>query len=99
VLRTPFFLNWRYYADYAVAGIEETKLVVFEPNWLLDPRRAEFGHTGPPKTPRLCWRVVFGLCETLRPRADPNVRVPLPPAKVAVFLDAATGECVGALFN
>ncbi len=76
--------------------MENPVLVLFEPNWMLDRRRSRFliNLHGPPEETRLSWRVSF------RVDVKEDDKWHFSGGRIIdVFIDAKTGECVGANFD
>ncbi len=74
---------------------ELAELLIAAPNWLLDPKRAVWLRDKPPEETRLCWVVTFTSVYT--GKEDPGTMA-VPPMFI-VYIDAATGEIVGANFT
>jgi len=100
VMRTPFFKQRRD-PEYIVSGLKEATLKVAVPNWLLDPKRAEYFRDKPPAETRLCWVITFDTMDIKAAERSPDrAGKPLvPPAIILIYIDAATGEAVGANFS
>lgn len=92
VQQTPFHHRHRV-PGFVICGIKQAKLEIVIPNWLLDPERAIWIREKPVEETRLCWVV------RLPTRASKEKISKLLPPEIRVFLDAATGECVGADFS
>jgi hypothetical protein len=95
VMQTPFYLQCRL-PGFKVKGVKSAELLISSPNWLLDPERAIWAREPPTDETRLCWVVVFETVDTVRER--PRNFKPMPP-DILVYIDAATGEIVGANFT
>lgn len=96
VERTPFYKSCRL-DGFVLNGMISCELKVSVPNYLLDPQRANWERTTPPDETRLCWVVRF---TTVDSKADQrNMKGKLIPPDIIIYLDAATGECVGANFT
>ncbi len=97
VLKTPYYRMWRGDAkQIVIPRLSETKLVISEPNWMLNRWRSTYmrGDLGAPKETRLCWRVKF---EVDMKRSEIPTHVV--EQYVWIFIDAETGKCVGANFD
>ncbi|MDX9792906.1 MAG: hypothetical protein RBU24_05340 [Kiritimatiellia bacterium] len=94
VMRTPYYQQCRL-PGFKVSGVKSAELRIACPNWLLDPARAIWIWDSPPKETRLCWIVRFTTVDTVK-REDGFL--PHPP-DILVYIDAATGEIVGANFT
>lgn len=95
VMQTPFYLQCRL-PDFKVKGVKSAELLISRPNWLLDPKRAIWAREPPTDETRLCWVVVFETADTVLAR--PRNFKPMPP-DIRIYIDAATGEIVGANFT
>jgi hypothetical protein len=100
VMGTPYYQELR--ADGFVADkVVSCELKVAIPNWLLDPQRAEWLPEKLPEETRLCWVVWVSTVDTKaadRPKAKNGTVVKLICPKILLYIDAATGEIVGANF-
>lgn len=100
VLQTGVFRGWRGEREHkGKSRLVETRLVIFEPNWMLDPHRSIVWtpeSREPPKETRLCWRIEFEVGGEYDPDTTGSH---LPTNIIWIFIDAQTGECVGANFN
>ena len=94
IQRSPYYLQCRL-PGFVVSGLRSAELLVAAPNWLLDPKRAIWLRDKPPDETRLCWVITFTSVYT--GKTEPNA-IPLAPAFL-VYIDAATGEIVGANFT
>ncbi|MCL1922180.1 MAG: hypothetical protein FWG50_14095 [Kiritimatiellaeota bacterium] len=94
IQRTPYYRQCRL-PGFVVSGVQSAELLVAAPNWLLDPKRAIWLRDKPPDETRLCWVITFTSVYT--GKTEPNA-IPLAPAFL-VYIDAATGEIVGANFT
>jgi hypothetical protein len=74
--------------------MESAELRISVPNWLLDPARAVWIREKPPEETRLCWVVRFRTTDTVDRRS-----MKLTPVEILIYIDAATGEVVGANFT
>ena len=102
VLAGPYSQTWRGGSEgQSITAVSDVRLVIFEPNWMLNPRRSTFWTEAmlePPRETRLCWRVELHVTAHRQPDGE------LAPAHrrrvgvVFIFIDARTGECVGATF-
>jgi hypothetical protein len=95
VMQTPFYRQCRL-PGFNVKGVRSAELLISRPNWLLDPERAIWAREPPTEETRLCWVVVFETVDTVRER--PRSFKPIPP-DIRIYIDAATGEIVGANFT
>jgi len=101
VMETPFYKQRRE-GGFVIKSMKEVKLVVNTPNWLLDPNRAIWMTKEPPKEARIAWKVVFSTVdgqEIYDSKDSKRASLKLSPPDIIVFIDAATGECVGANFT
>jgi hypothetical protein len=94
IQRSPYYLQCRL-PGFAVSSLRKAELLVSAPNWLLDPERAIWLRDKPPEETRLCWVVTFASVYT--GKEEPGKR--LVPPMFFVYIDAATGEIVGANFS
>ena len=94
IQRSPYYLQCRL-PGFVVSGVLTAELLVAAPNWLLDPKRAVWLRDRPPEETRLCWVVTFTSVYT--GKAEPGEL--LVPPLFLVYIDAATGEIVGANFT
>ena len=78
-----------------MSGLHKAELLIAAPNWLLDPKRAVWLRDKPPEETRLCWVVTFTSVYT--GKEEPGTM--LAPPMFIVYIDAATGEIVGANFT
>ena len=92
VMRTPFYLRCRD-PNFKVKSLTSAELLIAAPNWLLDPKRAIWIHDKPPDETRLCWVVTFDTVATR------EASIGLIPPSILIYIDAATGEIVGANFT
>lgn len=96
VEQTPFYRTCRL-DGFVVNQTTSCELRISAPNYLLDPQRAVWMRTTPPKETRLCWVVRF---TTVDSKANlRHVTFKFIPPDIILYLDAATGECVGANFT
>jgi hypothetical protein len=96
VEKTPFYQSYR--SDgFVVNELISCDLKVAIPNYFLDPQRMNYFRKTPPDETLLCWVVHF---TTVDAKADqrPGPGKPIRPEFV-IYLDAATGNCVGANFR
>lgn len=93
VMRTPFYKS-RKLSGFKPSGALSARLMVSAPNWLLDPERAIWIWEKAPEETRLCWVVTFRTVDTV----DRGKGVILSCPQITVYIDAATGEIVGATF-
>jgi hypothetical protein len=95
VEKTRFYRRCRV-PGFVVDGIEEIGLKVVFPNWLLDPEKASWGaESRLPTESRICWVVKFNS----RPGSPELAKKRLIPPDFVIYIDASTGECVGADFS
>lgn len=95
VMQTPYYRQCRL-PGFKVKGVKSARLLISPPNWLLDPQRAIWIFDKPPEETRLCWVVTFETVDTVPAR--PRNFKPMPP-DIRIYIDAATGEIVGANFT
>jgi hypothetical protein len=93
VMQTPFYRSARA-SGFKVNGVRKAELKLFAPNWLLDPARAVWIWEKPPKETRLCWVVTFSTRDTVD-----RGKTRLFPVDILVYVDAISGEVVGANFT
>jgi len=95
VMKTPYYQQARV-PGFVIKSVKEANLKVAPPNWLLDPKRAIWipGYHPPTET-RFCWIVIFGTMDTVERDHDFK---PIAP-DILVYVDAVTGEVVGANFT
>lgn len=96
VERTPFYKSARL-DGFIVDEMKACDLKVAIPNYLLDPQRANWLRKTPPDETRLCWVIRFATVDG-KAKQRPGPGKPIPP-DIIIYLDAATGECVGANFT
>ncbi len=94
VMLTPYYRQCRM-PGFKVSGVKSAELRIACPNWLLDPARAIWLWDGPPKETRLCWIVRFTTVDTVERERG----IKLLPPDILIYVDAATGEIVGANFT
>lgn len=94
VMLTPYYQQCRL-PGFKASSVKSAELRIACPNWLLDPARAIWIWDSPPKETRLCWIVRFTTVDKIK-RADGFK--PHPP-DILIYIDAATGEIVGANFT
>lgn len=94
IQRSPYYLQCRL-PGFVVSGVHKAELLVAAPNWLLDPKRAIWLRGKPPEETRLCWVVTF--TSVFADKEEPGTM--LIPPMFLVYIDAATGEIVGANFT
>jgi hypothetical protein len=101
VMETPFYQQTR--ADGFVADkVKSCELKVAIPNWLLDPKRAEWITEKLPEETRLCWVVRISTVDAKaadRPKRKDGKVGELMRPDILVYIDAASGEIVGAYFT
>ena len=94
VEKTPEYLSARV-PGFIATRLKDATLKVAVPNWLLDPARADWLRTREAKETRLCWVITFG---TEKSGAE-QVKLKLIEPDILIYIDAATGEVVGANFS
>ncbi len=94
VFETPYYKRSRF-GGFVVASIFECDLRIAPPNYLLDPARAVWGRRSPPKETRLCWVVRL---RTKPGSAELEAQALIPP-DIVIYIDALSGETVGANFS
>lgn len=94
IQKSPYYLQCRM-PGFVASGLHKAELLIAAPNWLLDPKRAIWLRDKPPDETRLCWVVTFTSVYT--GKEDPGTMA-VPPMFI-VYIDAATGEIVGANFT
>lgn len=94
VFRTVFYRQARE-SGFVLSGLKDVQLQVIVPNWMLDPAKSNVLRKGPPTESRLCWAISFSTVDS---QAD-HRNLKLHPPDIIIYLDAATGECVGADFT
>jgi hypothetical protein len=94
IQRSPYYLQCRL-PGFKVSGVLKAELLIAAPNWLLDPKRAIWLRRGVPEETRLCW--VVSLASEYTGKTEPGEL--LVPPFFRVYIDAATGEIVGANFT
>jgi len=94
IQKSPYYLQCRM-PGFVASGLHKAELLIAAPNWLLDPKRAIWLRDKPPEETRLCWVVTFTSVYT--GKEDPGTMA-VPPMFI-VYIDAATGEIVGANFT
>jgi hypothetical protein len=101
VMETSFYRFARA-QGFSVNQLLSCDLKIAIPNWLLDPKRARWIREKPPEETRLCWVVRFGTVDTRpaeRPKGEDGKPIRLNPPEIVMYVDAASGEIVGANFN
>jgi hypothetical protein len=101
VMRTPHYRAARL-PGFKAMILLNCELKVAVPNWLLDPERAIWIPDKPAKETRLAWVVTIETMDTMResrPLREDGRRITLKPPVIAIYIDAATGECIGASFS
>jgi len=93
VMKTPFYRQCRA-SGFKVTGVKNAELKIAAPNWLLDPERAIWIRERPPDETRVCWIVRFETVDTVDRGAMKLMAV-----DILIYIDAATGEVVGANFT
>lgn len=96
VFKTPMFLARNSHSNYKLRTLEEITLRVYLPNWALDPKRAVWIRDSPPTETRLCWMVHFVTVDVKTGKTGEHGNNP---QFVWIYVDAATGEIVGANFT
>ena len=94
-MKTPYYLRARL-PGFKAKEVKSAELLISVPNWLLDPERANWLPSGPPKETRLCWVIRFTTADAIPVR--PRNFKPIPP-DVLIYIDSETGEIVGANFT
>jgi len=94
IQRSPYYLQCRR-PGFAVSDVYSAELLIAAPNWLLNPQRAIWLRNNPPDETRLCWVVTFSSVYTRKTDPDEVLIAPM----FLVYIDAATGEIVGANFT
>jgi len=94
IQQSPYYLQCRV-PGFVVSGLHKAELLIAAPNWLLDPERAVWLRDKPPEETRLCWVVTF--TSVYAGKEEPGAM--LVPPMFLVYIDAATGEIVGANFT
>ncbi len=94
VMLTPYYQQCRL-PGFKVSGVKSAELRIACPNWLLDPARAIWIWDSPPKETRLCWIVRFTTVDTVKREEGMKPSSP----DILIYVDAATGEIVGANFT
>lgn len=94
LMKSPVFLTRRS-EGFVVSGVLNAELKISAPNWLLDPSRAVWHRDAAPAETRLCWRIKL---ETRDASKRQDALLPVRPV-VVIYVDAATGEVVGAGFT
>jgi len=94
VFETPYYKRARF-GGFVVASIFECDLRIAPPNYLLDPARAVWIDKCPPKETRLCW-VVRLRTKPGTPELEAQALIP---PDIVIYIDALTGEAVGANFS
>ena len=105
IMHSGYFRGWHgKNPERTLSEIMDTRLVIYEPNWIFSPLRSIFlkpESTELPKETRLCWRVTFVVKENTTRGGlgdEPNiVRIIHDSDKLIwIYIDAASGRCVGA---
>ena len=96
VQQTPFYQR-AHLEGFAISSLASCALEVAVPNWLLDPDRAVWTRETPPDETRLCWVVEFATRDARE--AQRGIKGKLIPPNILIYLDAKTGEVVGANFT
>ena len=94
IQRSPHYLQCRQ-PGFVPSGVHSAQLLIAAPNWLLDPKRAIWLRDKPPDETRLCWGVTFTSVYTGETKPNEVLIAPT----FLVYIDAATGEIVGANFT
>lgn len=84
-----------YGAGFVPCAVREVALEVTAPNWILDPERAARTKDRMIEGTRVCWAV---HCLTRPNTEDVSARM-LPLPEIVVYIDATSGETVGADFR
>lgn len=98
VQRTPFYRDRRR-DGFVTKTLMSCELKVAVPNWLLDPKRATWIGNNAPKETRLCWIVRFETRDTKERKDEQGKTYKLMSPQITIYIDAATGEVVGAMFT
>lgn len=93
VMMTPQYRQCRM-PGFKPIRVKNMELRVAAPNWLLNPVRAVWLWEKPPEETRLCWIVRFATADTVD-----RGEMKLIPPDILIYIDAATGEIVGANFT
>ena len=94
IQRTPYYRQCRL-PGFVVSGVHQAELLIAAPNWLLNPKRAIWLRDTPPDETRLCWVITFTSQYAKETGPDEILFAPA----FIVYIDAATGEIVGANFT
>jgi hypothetical protein len=96
VERTPFYRMARL-DGFVPTTLVSCNLRIVAPNYLLDPKRAAWLPGKVPTETFLCWAVRFSTVDAkASKRPGPGKLIP---PDIVIYLDAATGDCVGADFS
>jgi hypothetical protein len=101
VMRTPYYRMARR-AGFKAVALDSCELKVVKPNWLLDPARASWPSPEIVTETRLCWMVRFKtevISADVDPKSEDGTPMKLMRPDIVLYIDAATGECVGAGFS
>lgn len=101
VMRTSYYRAARL-PGFKAMILLNCELKVAVPNWLLDPERAIWIPDKPATETRLAWVVTIETTDTMRdsrPMRENGRRFTPKPPVIAIYIDAATGECIGASFS
>lgn len=102
VQRTPYYRQARK-GGFVVSGVKCCDLKIVAPNWLLDPKRASWMPEKPSEETRLCWVIRFTTVDSIADKRDVRDENGKPLKLIApdilIYLDASTGEVVGANFT
>lgn len=101
VMRTPYYRMARR-EGFKATALDSCELKVVKPNWLLDPQRASWPSPEEVIETRLCWMVRFNT-DVIGPDVDTKLEdgtvTKLKRPDIVIYIDAATGECVGAGYS
>lgn len=102
VQQSPIYRRYRM-PGFVVKSLKSCELRIAVPNWFFDPKRAEVPRKEPAKETRLCWIVRFETVDSKaeqRGLKDKNGKpLMLNAPTISIYIDAATGDVVGALFT
>ena len=86
---------------FVAKSVKSCELLVAAPNWWFDPKRCTFMSVGKaPTETRLCWRIEMSTMdskqEERRRKGEIGPQDSLIAPQMTIYIDAATGEAVGA---
>ena len=98
--KTPIYLSCRR-DGFVAKSVKSCELLVSAPNWWFDPKRNTYMQSGVvPKETRLCWKIEFETKDSKegerRRKGELGPTQSLAAPKMTIYIDAATGEAVGA---